>query len=239
MPPQLDLPPADDAAALLKRVSEELNIPEGEDWYCTPEQAIAFLRRSFYPEGGNWAGLPWPVPNYTMTIHPKYPFAELYSKPIATEQVPEVGTYENAPRQVEDDKLIGALLAVARTINTIGVSNSWSLQAEFRAIKKLRRHISVDQWAQYVLTGTFGHVSPQSRVAYIFRRLRPTLAMNQDSRFLAALCLHPIGYYDCTWAGAMVPTDDILAHYLLMRADEPYFWRKSNQHPLREHDLWR
>jgi hypothetical protein len=45
------------------------------------------------------------------------------------------------------------------------------------------------------------------------------------------LCLHPIGYYANSWAGAMCPTDDVIAHLMMMRADEPMFWRKANQHP--------
>lgn len=28
----------------------------------------------------------------------------------------------------------------------------------------------------------------------------------------------------------MVPTDDVIAHLLLMRGDERLFWRRANQH---------
>jgi hypothetical protein len=48
---------------------------------------------------------------------------------------------------------------------------------------------------------------------------------------LAALCQHPIGYYEGTWAGSMCPTDDVVAMLMLMRGDEPMFWKRSNQHP--------
>lgn len=81
----------------------------------------------------------------------------------------------------------------------------------------------------------FAERSPRSGISYIFRRLRPTIALKagKDDRMrcLAALCMHPIGYYDGSWAGAMCPTDDVIAHLMLMRGDEHMFWRRSNQHP--------
>lgn len=49
-------------------------------------------------------------------------------------------------------------------------------------------------------------------------------------RILACLCLHPLGYYRGSWSGAMVPTDDVIAHLLMVRGDEHDFWRKANQH---------
>ena len=78
--------------------------------------------------------------------------------------------------------------------------------------------------------------SERSGVTYLFRKLRPTVALRpcrdgDGMRVLAALCLHPIGYYDGSWAGAMCPTDDVVAHLMLMRGDEVMFWRRSNQHP--------
>ena len=49
---------------------------------------------------------------------------------------------------------------------------------------------------------------------------------------LCALCLHPIGYYGDTWAGVMCPTDEVIAHLLMMRGSEEKFWANANQHPL-------
>jgi hypothetical protein len=43
--------------------------------------------------------------------------------------------------------------------------------------------------------------------------------------------MHPIGYYRGTWAGAMAPTDDVIAHLMMMRADEHMYWRRAKQHP--------
>jgi hypothetical protein len=43
--------------------------------------------------------------------------------------------------------------------------------------------------------------------------------------------MHPIAYYHGSWAGAMCPTDDVIAHLSLMRGDEAMFWKRSTQHP--------
>lgn len=123
-------------------------------------------------------------------------------------------------------------------VMTLGVAASpaWSAAAEVRALGKLRSHLNKHQFDCYLLTGSFLETSPKSGVTYLFRKLRPTVAMAPDPRpsgdmkILAALCLHPIGYYQGTWAGVMVPTDCVLAHLLLMRGDEHYYWRKANQH---------
>lgn len=124
------------------------------------------------------------------------------------------------------------------TIDTLGVAASaaWSAKAEFTAMEKLHGLVTEHAWKCYVLTGGFLESSDRSGVIYFFRKLRPTLALKatadgSDTQILAALCLHPIGYYERTWAGVMVPTDDVIAHLLLARGDEADFWRQANQHP--------
>ena len=65
------------------------------------------------------------------------------------------------------------------------------------------------------------------RMIYLFRKGRPTIALRQDEDVnyaLCALCLHPIGYYGDTWAGVMCPTDEVIAHLLMMRGSEEKFW---------------
>lgn len=130
---------------------------------------------------------------------------------------------------------------LALWLKTIGASDAWDLDAEYRARTKLRSLLSDRQWRHYDLTGSFLETSPRSQLTYVFRRLRPTVVLTprtcwwrqrDDSgmRCLAVLCLHPVGFYDRTWGGCMVPTDDVIAHLLTMRADEAYFWRKANQH---------
>ena len=78
-------------------------------------------------------------------------------------------------------------------------------------------------------------MSKRSQVTYMFRRGRPTIAIRQDETGgfpLCALCLHPIGYYADTWAGVMCPTDEVIAHLLMMRGSEEKYWANANQHPV-------
>lgn len=85
----------------------------------------------------------------------------------------------------------------------------------------------------YLMTGSFLESSTRSKVMYIFRRLKPTIAMSGRTgqlRILASLCMHPIAYYEGSWAGAMCPTDDVLSHLMLMRGDEALYWKRANHH---------
>lgn len=145
------------------------------------------------------------------------------------------GKYEAVVEPVSADLSMDRLTFA---LNTLGAAVAWTLRAEATAMEKLAGLLTDHQMCQYFLTGSFLETSRRSRVSYMFRRLRPTVAMTprgQDPerdkmRCLAVLCLHPIGYYEGTWAGAMTPTDDVIAHLLLMRGDEPGFWRQANQH---------
>lgn len=125
-------------------------------------------------------------------------------------------------------------------LTTIGASDAWRVEAEAKAMEKLTGLLSERQVRHYFLTGSFLETSPRSQVTYMFRRLRPTVALTPRQpervtsdavRCLAVLCLHPVGYYAGTWGGCMVPTDDVIAHLMLMRGDEKGFWRQANQHP--------
>lgn len=124
---------------------------------------------------------------------------------------------------------------------TMMASDAWDMDAEYKAREKLRGMLSDKQWQTYELTGAFIETSKRSGLVYMFRRLRPTIALtgrhpwwkvrrDDNLRCLAVLCMHPIGYYDKSWGGCMVPTDDVIAHLIAMRGDEAYFWRKANQH---------
>ena len=129
-------------------------------------------------------------------------------------------------------------------LETLSVADAWGIEQEHHAVQTLGTLLRHRQFKQYLMTGMFGEQSRRSGVHYLFRRLRPTIAFTTRSssrsynehagdkmRILAALCLHPIGYYEGSWAGAMTPTDDVVAHLMLMRGDEHLFWRRSNQHP--------
>lgn len=118
---------------------------------------------------------------------------------------------------------------------SMGVATIWPLDTEITAQETLARHITEWQFTLYTMTGAFMESSKRSGIVYLFRRLRPTVALTAHKlgmKALCALCLHPIGYYHETYCGAMTPTDDVLAHLMLMRGDEHMFWRRSNQHPI-------
>lgn len=125
---------------------------------------------------------------------------------------------------------------VSRMLDTLYCSDAWGLEQEHKAVQTLGTLIRHHLFKAYLLTGMFLETSPRSGLTYIFRRLRPTVVIDTKTdptniRVRCALCMHPIGYYDGTWAGAMTPTDDVIAHLMMMRADEPMLWRRSNQHP--------
>lgn len=119
-------------------------------------------------------------------------------------------------------------------LKTLGCADAWGIEQESRAVNLLASLVTHRAFKQYMLTGMFLESSQKSGVAYLFRRLRPTLALSMRGEavtILCALCMHPIAYYGGSWAGAMCPTDDVIAHLMLMRGDEAMFWRRCNQHP--------
>lgn len=128
-----------------------------------------------------------------------------------------------------------ALQRLTTTLRTFEpAARAWTFEAEVKAMAKLATLLPDHLWRLYWLTGHFLETSARSGVTYVFRRLRPTLALRPDPtgaamRCLGALCLHPLGYYQGTWGGVMCPTDDVIAHLLFMRGDEPRFWRTANQ----------
>jgi hypothetical protein len=211
---------------------------------------------------GEWAGLPMPMEGMRMVIHPSYPFAENLGKvynPAPSlrvcrdSDVKETATLRNSWYSYRDGRGIhvwrdekGFFFThsprqnqATMLLDTIGAARAWDYEAEKRAMETLRRHVTDWAFRSYSMTGSFLEASKRSGVIYMFRRLRPTIAMtprpdrwgrDRGVRILCTLCAHPIGFYDGSWAGALVPTDDVISHLLLMRADEHYFWRNCNQH---------
>jgi hypothetical protein len=124
---------------------------------------------------------------------------------------------------------------LAFTIRTLEAATVWPIEAEQKAMAKLATLISAELFEVYVLTGHFAEDSKRSQLTYLFRKGRPTVVLRQteEGSFpLCALCLHPIGYYGQTWAGVMCPTDEVIAHLLMMRGSEEKFWANANQHPV-------
>ncbi len=117
--------------------------------------------------------------------------------------------------------------------------DAWTVKAEERALGVLRDLVTERQFRTYFTTGAFIETSKRSRARYVFRKCRPTVVLlpsgpdpDEGLRPTCTLCLHPLAYYQDTFAGGMTPTDDVVAHLMLMRADEHRFWRMANQHPI-------
>lgn len=207
---------------------------------------------------GHWAGIPMPLEGEQLVVEPKYPHAEALmgmcgQQDDERDADPDLvgakvrNTFFSTARRAH---IIVAELANGRIewgvqpalhhlthdLQTLGCSEAWGIQQESNALALLATMLPHRKYKQYLLTGMFLESSQRSGVTYLFRRLKPTVAIKADhargtTKVLCALCLHPIAYYAGTWAGAMCPTDDVIAHLSLMRGDEAMFWRRANQHP--------
>jgi hypothetical protein len=123
-----------------------------------------------------------------------------------------------------------------RFLETVGARlGALTPRAEAKAMMNLTERLTEAQVKCYVLSNCFLETSKRSKVRYIFRKGLPTIALRDHGtkmRFLAALCMHPLAYYEDTFAGSMAPSDEVLAHLLMMRSDEHNYWRNCNQHAL-------
>jgi hypothetical protein len=204
--------------------------------------------RTVAREREEWAGIPTPMGDlFPMTIEPRHPY-----------RIDEI----NKPQDREDgwrtvnywvDKRLGLEILIQKNregrarvayipggskvdmlLGSLGIMDAWLEAAENRAQTKLWNMIGHHRFTQYRMIGLFPETSKRSGVIYIFRRLRPTIALKgQEGGFLkilCTLCLHPIGYYHGAWGGVMVPTDEVIAHLTMMRGDEHKFWANANQH---------
>lgn len=187
-----------------------------------------------------------------LVIHPRYPYAAL-GKIGAREEPDEKpgwkvrNTFWSTWRRCEivifdeaDGRITRAYLPgihnLDKQLRTLGASEAWGMEQENKALQLLASLVTPRQLKQYMLTGSFIETSKRSGLVYMFRRLRPTVVIEQDfkrnrTKVRCTLCLHPIAYYSESWAGAMTPSDDVVAHLMLMRGDEPMLWRRANQHP--------
>lgn len=207
---------------------------------------------------GEWSGLPMPIERHRLTIESKNPWRDRVAEleraiyPVDAPPDDDGATvinqwYSRSQRctvlmwREADGRVCAGRCDYDTSVKetaawgTLAASQVWNFEAECMAMDKLATLLRPHLFEMYVMTGTFLETSARSGVSYIFRRCRPTLALRPTKgdymRILCALCLHPIGYYEGTWAGSMVPTDEVIAHLLLMRGDEPMFWRRANQHP--------
>ncbi len=199
---------------------------------------------------GEWAGYPLPLEGERLIVEPTYPLAKglmsMYAPP--EEDVPATVKHRNRFWSTRwrcdvdvfemDGKIVHCRTSgrnsVGQQLKTLGCSEAWGVEQESAALQTLAGLVRHHSFKHYLMTGSFLERSRRSGLMYMFRKLRPTvvLDMKRDfTRILCALCMHPIAYYEGSWAGAMCPTDDVIAHLMLMRADEPMLWRRSNQHP--------
>lgn len=206
-------------------------------------------------ERGDWAGIPMPLDGQNLIIEPTYPKAAMLMEIGKKPDEPDDGWrlrnqwYSQHHRcdilimeregKIDWGKL-PAFHHIAHDLTTLGCSDVWGIEQEGRAVQLLGGMLSHRQFKQYLLTGMFLERSKRSGVTYLFRRLKPTVAIAANPglpekpggmRILCCLCMHPIAYYAGSWAGAMCPTDDIIAHLSMMRGDEKMLWRRANQHP--------
>ncbi len=235
-----------------------------DEYGTLTRQSFADGFRQMASDNSEWAGLPVPLMGERLTIEPSYWGADKQDEinrivnPVA-DGLRHVCRIDDESEQTairnrfwsdrlhcevaiwqQGQRFSYTLLHTNRLdydIKTLGCAEAWSLETEERAMETLRGLLSHQQFRQYLLTGSFLETSKRSKVIYFFRRLRPTLAISAATsrlRILAALCQHPIAYYQNSWAGAMSPSDDVLAHLMLMRGDESMYWKRSNQHhPIR------
>jgi hypothetical protein len=213
-------------------------------------------------EKHEWAGFPMPIEGQRLVIADGYPYKDGLERfqfgttlhVDTTETVNECpdceinrfyscykGTDVVVIRQANGRTTYGLNThnRAKMLLDTIGASFAWPMEAELKATEKLEELIGRDRLTVYLLTGCFLETSKRSGVIYMFRKSRPTIAISQSDgelKILCALCLHPVGYYQGTWAGTMTPTDDVVAHLILMRGDEHKYWAHSSQHPAYRHE---
>lgn len=209
---------------------------------------FAPLRNTFAAIGEEkeeWAGIPMPLADEELVIDPTYRYAAVFT------QKPFIGPSQWVERNrfwshhLRSTVVVGEFRGKVTCsvipgvhhfvydLRTMGCSVAWGIEQESNAIKLLGTMLRHHTFKHYLLTGMFLEKSERSGITYAFRKLRPTVALvdkDGEVKILASLCMHPIGYYAQSWAGAMCPTDDVIAHLALMRGDEPMFWRRCNQH---------
>jgi hypothetical protein len=204
----------------------------------------------------DYAGIPMPLEHHRLVINPKFSAAEKLSKIGKQEREPDPDDEKIVVRNrwwsnryrcdiyvIEIDGRIESLKVPRKTpismmLDTMDCSVAWGIEQESKALGLLATLIPHHAFKAYLMTGMFMERSKRSGLTYMFRKLRPTVVIDArdetsgtPARILCALCLHPIAFYAETWAGAMTPTDDVVAHLMLMRGDEHMFWKRANQHP--------
>lgn len=211
--------------------------------------------RRLAEERDQWSGFPMPLAGTRLVVEPSFPNAqglmafgarepEQATDPALRDakirntfwsayKRSEIIIFERADGKIDWGLEPGAN-HLTHDLATLGCADAWGIEQEAAAMQLLATLLPHRIYKTYLLTGMFLVRSARSGVHYLFRRLKPTVAIHivdGKCRIMCALCLHPLAHYEGSWAGAMCPSDDVIAHYILMSADEHMFWRKANQHP--------
>lgn len=134
-------------------------------------------------------------------------------------------------KETRGEKVVALLI---RTVEANAYAHQ--IQAERKAQKLLCKHLSRQQWLDYFISGAFWEVS-NSQKFYIFRKGFPTIVCfceekngKYDVTPMHTLCMHVGLYTEGTFAGGVCPTDDVIAHLLMMRTDEDHYLTSCNVH---------
>ncbi len=222
-----------------------------------PQAGVRNALREIAARDDLWAGIPMPLDGEQLVIEPKYPHAQAMMAMGAVTEAEVQADERKVPGKIrsaffsdhkrshivifelEDGRIDWGVSRGAHplmmALRTLGCSDAWGIEQESKALQLLGSMVTHRQFKQYLLTGSFLERSPRSHVTYLFRKLRPTVAMHTGKsgkvEIMCALCQHGVGYYQGSWAGVLCPTDDVVGALAMMRGDEAHFWRTSNQHP--------
>lgn len=216
---------------------------------------IRNVLRQVAEDQGTWCGIPMPLAGEQLVIEPSYPHADGLMAMGAIPSVPEEDRLVKQGSKFRNSFFSSKLRCeiiifekpdggidwgpvpsanhLAMDLRTMGCSDAWGIEQECNALQLLATLLPHRKFKQYLLTGMFLEKSHRSGVTYVFRKLRPTVAIRtrgEETSIMCTLCMHTIGYYHDSFAGALCPTDDVIAALMLSRADEHFFWKKSTQH---------
>jgi hypothetical protein len=238
----------------------DVAIEADDEWFEQLERfdTYAALRnglREIARQRGDWAGIPMPLgEDLPLIIEPRYPKAKELMAIGRAKAAPSEDAFVtkknlrnrfySAARHCwviiwnEDGRIAWGIDRASHSFDqqlmTMGASMAWGIEQEANALQLLATMVRHHQFKMYLLAGMFMEASERSGMSYVFRKLRPTVAIRAEGdrmKIRAALCCHNIGYYQNSWAGVMCPTDEVIAHLVMMRADEHRFWKTCNQHP--------
>lgn len=224
-------------------------MPDEYDWNALGEQ-IGWdeVRRRFNAiatSQGEWAGVPVPVADFRPVLAgDQQRVAQIWPR-----RLPQEGRHNswrvNRAYSVylweREGRTVGLAMnywaqRLDAIFDTMAARRAVLPDAELVAFMKLLDHLNDGQARDYVVSNMFVERG-RSGLLYVFRRGLPVLTFrttDDEVQPRAALCLHPLAFYEGTHAGALPPSDELLALLLMLRADEPFLWRKANQLDIRD-----